>query len=69
MTKKEILEFLIETMNIQMVDEYKTTDHKDYIKKCIESKRWLYKQLHGKDDFIDTLDCANDIDKYIKEEE
>lgn len=69
MTKKEILEFLVETMNIQMVDEYKTTDHKDYIKKCIESKAWLLKQLHGKNDFISTLDCVNDIDKYIKEEE
>ena len=67
MTKTEILEFLIETMEIQMVEEYKTTDHKDYIKKCIESKRWLLKQLHNKDDFIDALDCANDIDKYIKE--
>lgn len=68
MTRKEILAFLIETMNIQMEEEYKTTDHKDYIKKCVESKIWLYKQLHGKDNFIDTLNCLDDVEKYLKEE-
>ena len=69
MTKKEILEFLIETMDIQIIDEYKTTDHKGYIQKCIEAKAWLLRQLHGKGDILDTLNCSADVDKYIKEKE
>lgn len=67
MSKKEILEFLIQTMNIQMVEEFKTTDHKDYIKRCIEAKWWLLQQLNGEDDAISAWDCAADVDKYIKE--
>ena len=68
MSKKEILEFLIQTMEIQMEEEYKTTDHKDYIKKCIEAKQWLLKQLNGKANWLNTLDCLNDADKYLKED-
>ena len=67
MSRKEILEFLIQTMNIQIIDEFKTTDYKPYIMNCIEAKRWLFQQLNGKDDLISALDCADDIDKYIKE--
>ena len=67
MSKQEILEFLIDVMNYEIQEEFKTTDHKDYIEQCIASKRWL-KYQQSKDGmmrFLADAECFDDYQKYV----
>lgn len=66
MTVQEIKNFLIMVLNKEMEEEYRTTDNKDYIKDCIEAKRWLL----DKKNFMKIIALAtiqDDIDKYLKD--
>lgn len=67
MTVKETKEWLIDLLNREMEEEWKTTDHKDYIKDCIEAKQWLMKSL-GYGSLIANASMEQDIDKYLKED-
>ena len=66
MTRREIKEFLILLLNKEMEEEWRTTDHKDFIRECIEAKRFL---LDGDGSLMAAIDLQDDIDKYIKEDE
>lgn len=66
MTVKETKEWLINLLNREMEEEWKTTDHKDYIADCIEAKAWLMKSL-GYGSLIAVATMEADINKYIKE--
>ena len=68
MTVREIKEFLIMVMNKEIQEEYVTTDKKEYIKDCIEAKKWLLGKGKGMDDFINTYIIKEDIDTYLKED-
>lgn len=66
MTVKETKEWLIDLLNREMEEEWKTTDHKDYIADCIEAKAWLMKSLdYGSLITVATMEA--DTNKYIKE--
>ena len=66
MTVKETKEWLIDLLDREMEEEWKTTDHKDYITKCIQAKQWLMKSLdYGP--LMTTVMMEADIDKYIKQ--
>lgn len=66
MTVKETKEWLINLLNREMEEEWKTTDHKDYIADCIEAKALLMKSL-GYGSLIAVATMEADINKYIKE--
>lgn len=68
MTVKEIKEFLIMVMDKKMEEEYVTTDHKEYIRDCIQAKQWLLGKGKGIDEFLNLYRIKDDIDKYLKEE-
>ena len=68
MTVKEIKEFLIIVMDKEIAEEYVTTDKKEYIKDCIEAKKWLLGKGKGIDEFINAYIIKEDIDTYLKED-
>lgn len=64
MTPKEAKEWLISLVNREMEEEWKTTDHKEYIADCINAKQWLLKSL-GYDTLMTIATIESDIKKYI----
>ena len=66
MTRREIKDFLLWMLDKEMEEEWRTTDHKEYIWKCIEAKKYL---LDGDGALMARIDLQDDIDKYIKEEQ
>lgn len=68
MTTKETKEWLINLLDREMEEEWKTTDHKDYITNCIEAKQWLMKSL-GYGPLMTAANMESDIERYIKEEQ
>lgn len=68
MTVKETKEWLIDLLDREIEEEWKTTDHKDYIADCIQAKQWLMKSL-GYGSLVAVASMQADIDKYMKEDE
>lgn len=66
MTRRETKEFLLWMLDKEMEEEWRTTDHKEYIWKCIEAKKYL---LDGDGALMAHINLQDDIDKYIKEEQ
>lgn len=64
MTPKEAKEWLINLVNREMEEEWKTTDHKEYIAECIKAKQWLMKSL-GDDSLMISAVMESDIEQYI----
>lgn len=66
MTVQEIKNFLIMVLNKEMEEEYRTTDNKDYIKDCIEAKKWLLDKKNIMK-IVALATIQDDIDKYLKD--
>lgn len=68
MTPREAKVWLINLVNREMEEEWKTTDHKDYISDCIKAKQWLLKSL-GYDTLMTIATIESDNEKYINDKD
>ena len=66
MKVKEIKDFLIMLLNKEMEEEYYTCDDKQWIKDCIQAKRWLMDKK-GIMALITNEIIKEDIEKYLKD--
>ena len=65
MKVKEIKDFLIMLLDKEIEEEYYTCDDKEWIKDCIEAKRWLMDKK-GIMALITSEIIKEDIEKYLK---
>jgi hypothetical protein len=68
MTIKEIKDFLIMILDKEMEEELDTTNDKEWIKSCIEAKKWLLDKK-GIMALVSSEIIKEDIEKYLKESE
>lgn len=66
MNVKEIKEFLIMILDKEMEEEYRTNDDKDFIKDCIEAKKYLMDKK-GFNAILTYATIEDDINKYLKD--
>lgn len=60
-------DFLLKLLNIHLKDEWKTCDDKEWIKRIIDAKAWVYKHMRGGLDLIRAMEIQSDIDTYLKD--
>lgn len=67
MNIKEIKEFLIALLDRELEEEQRTTNNKDYMKDCIEAKKYLLDKK-GIMAIVSNAIIEDDIKKYLQED-
>ncbi len=68
MKVKDIKAFLITIMEKEMEEEWRTTNHKEFITMCIKAKQWLLGKGQGMEQLTNYANIQYDIERYLKED-